>query len=85
MIYNAKCPKCNNTLVIKENPRDHAYFIGCKNYPNCNYTSNFTITDKCPKCGKNLVIRENQRNHTYFIGCNNYPECKYTEDLIAKT
>lgn len=34
-----KCPKCNAMLIIKKNSKDGVQFLGCPNYPKCNYTT----------------------------------------------
>ena len=33
-----KCPKCGNNILKKKGK--YGYFIGCSNYPECNYTRN---------------------------------------------
>lgn len=38
-----KCPKCSSELVKKSGRR--GYFIGCSNYPDCKYSSDYEYTD----------------------------------------
>ncbi len=80
------CPKCGANLVIRKGK--YGEFIGCSNYPSCNYIKEKekTIpenTKKCPKCDGNLVIRKGMYGN--FLGCSNYPNCNYMESLKKKT
>ncbi|MGD8483670.1 MAG: type I DNA topoisomerase [Thioalkalispiraceae bacterium] len=82
-----KCPKCGGSLAIRLGRRGR--FIGCNNYPECDYTRNVNedanaepevIEDrKCPECGSDLIIRHGR--YGKFIGCSSYPECKHIEPL----
>ena len=82
-----KCPKCDGSLAIRLGRRGR--FIGCNNYPECDYTRNVNedanaepevIEDrKCPDCGSDLIIRHGR--YGKFIGCSGYPECKHIEPL----
>ena len=76
---NPKCPHCSTGhLILRTNPRDNSYFLGCTNYPSCNQT--FKEIDilrkplKCMKCEGYMVKRKGSRG--YFYGCSNYPLCK---------
>ena len=42
-----KCPNCGGYLVKKKGK--YGYFLGCSNYPNCNYMSKIS---KKPKLNK---------------------------------
>jgi len=82
-----KCPKCGGQLSIRLGRRGR--FIGCDNYPECDYTRNLgenasaepEVVEgrQCPECGKDLIIR--QGRYGKFIGCSGYPECKHIEPL----
>ncbi|VAX06255.1 DNA topoisomerase I [hydrothermal vent metagenome] len=84
-----KCPKCNEPLSIRLGR--HGRFIGCNNYPECDYTRDLNadasekeepevITDrKCPECESDLIIRRGR--YGKFIGCSNYPNCRFIEPL----
>jgi len=82
-----KCPKCDGDMAIRLGRRGR--FIGCNNYPECDYTRNVNedadsepevIEDrKCPECNSDLIIRSGR--YGKFIGCSNYPECKHIEPL----
>ncbi len=82
-----KCPKCGGDMAIRLGRRGR--FIGCNNYPECDYTRNVNedanaepevIEDrKCPDCGSDLIIRSGR--YGKFIGCSSYPDCKHIEPL----
>ncbi len=82
-----KCPKCGGSLAIRLGRRGR--FIGCDNYPECDYTRNVNedanaepevIEDrKCPECNSDLIIRHGR--YGKFIGCSGYPDCRYIEPL----
>ena len=77
------CPRCKtgNLLKVEHNGK---YFIGCSNFPNCDYTLHDTgillNPKKCPSCGGFLVKRKGKNGH-WFIGCTNYPYCEHTEQI----
>lgn len=77
------CPLCKTGTLYKV-AHEGRYFVGCSNYPKCNYTlRDATILlnpKKCPACGGFLVKRKG-KNHHWFIGCTNYPYCEYTEEI----
>ncbi|NLB61827.1 MAG: hypothetical protein GX802_05345, partial [Clostridiales bacterium] len=68
-------------LMIRKNERSNKYFVGCTNFPQCDYTVAHTSimqeTKRCPHCG-GFLIRRKGRFGT-FLGCSNYPSCSYTE------
>lgn len=91
-----KCPKCKKgTLIVrfgKSGP-----FLGCSEFPECNFTSNFvredgkikmltetpkTLDEKCPKCKKHN-LREVQGRYGPFIACSGYPKCTYVRPVKA--
>ncbi|MFO7602742.1 MAG: type I DNA topoisomerase [Gammaproteobacteria bacterium] len=81
-----KCPKCGGSLAIRLGRRGR--FIGCDNYPECDYTRNVnddadaepeTVDRKCPQCESDLIIRHGK--YGKFIGCSGYPDCRYIEPL----
>ena len=83
------CPKCGNKLSIRLGRSGR--FIGCTNYPECDYTRNIDQDAKeaaepevvegrdCPKCGSALHYKMGR--YGKFIGCSNYPTCKHIEPL----
>ena len=78
------CPRCRTGhLVVRKNSLTHKDFLGCSNYPRCEYTVNDTSVlrqhRKCPMCGGFLVKRQ---GHNTFYGCSNYPFCRYTQNNI---
>ena len=78
------CPRCKTGhLVIRKNSTTHRDFLGCSNYPRCEYTVSDTSVlrerRKCPNCGGFLIKRKGKNT---FYGCSNYPFCRYTRDKI---
>ncbi len=83
------CPQCGKPLSIRLGR--HGRFIGCTNYPECDYTRDLNsngkeqeepeiVADrKCPDCGSDLVIKRGK--YGKFIGCSGYPDCRYIEPL----
>lgn len=83
------CPSCGKPLSIRLGR--HGRFIGCTNYPECDYTRDLngdkkeqeepTIVEgrKCPECQSDLVIKRGK--YGKFIGCSNYPACRHIEPL----
>ena len=74
------CPKCGAPLVFKEGK--NGQFIGCSNYPNCNYVKKekkevVYTGENCPVCGKPLVERKDSKGKV-FVACSGYPHCNYT-------
>jgi len=86
-----KCPKCEGQLSIRLGRNGR--FIGCTNYPECDYTRNLNddgssnepeqVGRDCPKCGKPLIFK--QGRYGKFIGCSGYPDCKHIEPLEKPT
>ena len=79
----ALCPKCKTGHLIKrKNEKTGKYFIGCSNYPKCDYTVNSVEAVKnkriCPRCGGFLILRPSR--YGAFYGCSNYPKCNYSEE-----
>ena len=85
-----QCPKCKKPLSIRLGKRGR--FIGCTDYPACDYTRNLAENEAeaqadaqliegrtCPDCQKPLIIRHGR--YGKFIGCSGYPDCKFIESL----
>lgn len=82
---NIICPRCKTgKMIIRKNESSNLYFVGCTNYPNCDYTVDDTRimidTKMCPACGGFLVKRKGR--YGIFYGCTNYPLCNHTEELM---
>lgn len=78
------CPRCKTGhLIIRKNEKSHKHFLGCTNYPKCEYTINdiSVLQNKmlCPDCGGYLEKRKGKYGE--FYGCTNYPYCKCTKDV----
>jgi len=94
-VLDEKCPECGGELQLKKGK--NGLFIGCKNYPKCTFTSNYTINEEgkvaikpkstveefqCEKCGGQMVLKRSRRG--IFYACSNYPECKNTISAVKK-
>ena len=78
------CPRCKTGhLLLRVNGQDNGEFLGCSNYPRCDYTlSDISVLKsgkKCPSCGGYLVIRHSGNGD--FYGCTNYPKCRFTQEI----
>lgn len=83
------CPKCGAQLSIRLGRNGR--FIGCTNYPECDYTRDLREDGAepeaperiegrvCPQCGAPLEVKRGR--YGKFIGCSAYPKCKYIEPL----
>lgn len=81
---NRNCPKCGAPLVKKKSK--YGEFVGCSNYPHCDYREKEELEytgEKCPKCGRPLVYRTNKK-HMTFIACSGYPKCDYVKNEEVK-
>ena len=78
------CPRCKTGhLTIRKSESSGTYFVGCSNYPQCEYTvhdvSIMNTNKRCPRCGGFLVQRKGEKGE--FLGCTNYPQCNYTQEI----
>ncbi|MCP4040944.1 MAG: DNA topoisomerase I, partial [Gammaproteobacteria bacterium] len=92
-IIDESCPQCGTPLAIRLGRRGR--FIGCTDYPTCDYTRNMDNGDKeaekpevvagrsCPKCSSDLLIRNGR--YGKFIGCSSYPKCDFMEPIEKPT
>lgn len=80
------CPKCASPLHIRNGKQGP--FIGCSNYPECNYLrplheksdiKKVLTGSSCPLCQLELVLK--QGRFGLFIGCSGYPLCEHTAQL----
>ena len=83
------CPKCGSPLSIRLGRNGR--FIGCTNYPQCDYTRDLNpeATEaaapelvegrNCPECGSTLEVKRGK--YGKFIGCSAYPKCRFIEPL----
>ena len=82
-VNQTNCPCCKTGTLLKVEHEGKS-FVGCSNYPKCNYSvRDATILlnpKKCPACGGFLIKRKGPNGH-WFVGCTNYPYCEYTEQL----
>ncbi len=83
------CPKCGGQLSKRLGR--NGLFIGCTQYPECDYTRNLhedhqptaepeiVAGRQCPECGSTLEIKHGR--YGKFIGCSSYPNCRHIEPL----
>ncbi|WP_447017529.1 topoisomerase DNA-binding C4 zinc finger domain-containing protein [Shewanella algae] len=79
------CPKCGSELSVRHSK--HGGFIGCNNYPACDYTRPLVQHEsidsqpipgsECPQCGHELAVKSGRFG--IFIGCTQYPQCTHIE------
>jgi len=70
-----KCLKCNGKLILRKS-KVGGQFLGCSNYPRCNFTislpkSRFKISGKCKQCGYSKITIFGKKPWTVCIN----PEC----------
>jgi len=59
------CPKCGGRIYIKKTRKGKNY-LGCENYPECDYSSWDMHSDKkCPKCG-NFMTKKYKGNKVLY-------------------
>ncbi len=77
-----KCLKCvKGHLVLRTNNASNEEFLGCSNYPHCDFAiSDINVLQKqifCKKCGGYIVQKHSSKGD--FYACFNYPFCKNVE------
>lgn len=94
---NLTCPECNKgTLLIRFGKSGE--FLGCSNFPECNFTSNFTRDEKGEmtlvaqekpqlldeKCPNcGEPLRKLRGKFGEFVACSGYPNCKFIKRTVA--
>ena len=69
-----KCPKCGGSIVERKTRRGRKFY-GCKNYPDCDYTTWDTpLKDTCPVCGS-FMLKHQYKNGRALVYCSN-DDCK---------
>ncbi|MDU2582368.1 MAG: type I DNA topoisomerase [Anaerococcus hydrogenalis] len=76
-ILDEKCPKCGHPLAEKHGR--NGKFIGCTNFPDCDFTKSIIKTTgvKCPECNDGEIIEKVSKRGKRFYGCSNFPKCDY--------
>lgn len=80
------CPECGSEITLKHGKSGS--FLGCVNYPTCQYTRPVVEHEKieeqvlagseCSECSSPLAVK--QGRYGMFIGCTNYPQCHHIEE-----
>ena len=80
------CPICGAPLVYKKSK--YGNFIGCSNFPTCDYTDNIKVKANgslCPMCGSELLVRQSRKHKNkpfYVCDKTKNPDCEFiTWDL----
>ncbi|MBR5623810.1 UvrD-helicase domain-containing protein [bacterium] len=78
-----KCPRCKTgNLIPRLNQEKNLEFVGCSNYPRCDFSVNRPLADlkyRC-SCGGFLLLRQG-KNGPYY-GCSNYPVCRRVKKYL---
>ncbi len=52
---------------VKANIKENSFFLGCENYPKCEWTASMDSQDlKCPKCNRLMKRKKNFKNNEFF-------------------
>lgn len=90
------CPKCTDGhLVVKFGK--NGSFLGCSNYPDCTFTSNYDRNDQgeiqlapeeaaqelgpCPACADGILVIKKTKAGGRFVACTNYPACRHAQSV----
>ena len=64
-----ECPECSSPIIEKKSKRGKIFF-GCKNYPDCEFTSwDRPLNEKCPNCGSMMFEKLTRGNKKYCPEC----------------
>ncbi len=90
------CPQCGDgRLVVKFGK--NGTFLGCANYPECAFTSNYTRDAQgqillareeapedlgpCPQCADGRLVVKKTKTGGRFVACSNYPHCRHAKSV----
>lgn len=84
---HGSCPVCAGHLIVKHSKKGP--FIGCQNYPECDYLQPLHPNDavikqvlagtQCPECGHELALKKGK--YGLFVGCTHFPQCQHSEHI----
>ncbi|WP_273127538.1 UvrD-helicase domain-containing protein [Bacillus weihaiensis] len=82
VLDSPSCPRCKSGhLIIRQKDGSSSPFLGCTNFPGCDYTTKYVevLQDpkRCPLCEGYMVKR--QGRYGEFYGCSAYPRCEGKE------
>jgi DNA topoisomerase-1 len=76
-VAGVKCPKCSGRVIYRKTKRGRKY-LGCENYPKCDFMTWDMPSDKtCPKCSNFLT--QKSKGNTITYKCSN-SECDHIEE-----
>ena len=77
------CPKCSTGILVERKGANKKTFVGCSNFPQCDFTCNdlsvLVEPVRC-KCGGIMVLRKGVHGNRFY-GCTNFPVCRETIPL----
>ncbi len=78
-VQQVLCPKCMVGTLIERQSRTNS-FVGCSNYPNCDYTvPHISILREPKRCGCGGFMIKRSGKFGEFYGCSNWPVCEQRE------
>ncbi|NDD03458.1 MAG: type I DNA topoisomerase, partial [Proteobacteria bacterium] len=91
-VTDLKCPKCDKPVILKWGK--NGKFAACQGYPDCRFTSEYTVDDgkvklveqqvtdeKCPNCSAPMMVKTGRFGK--FLACSTYPTCKTTKPITT--
>ena len=54
-----KCPKCAGRVIYRKTKRGRKY-LGCENYPKCDFDMGYALDKVCPRCSSFLTQKLKQ-------------------------
>ena len=91
-VTDLKCPKCDKPVILKWGK--NGKFAACQGYPDCRFTSEYSVEDgqiklieqqvseeKCPTCSAPMAVKTGRFGK--FLACSTYPTCKTTKAITT--
>ena len=91
-VTDLKCPKCEKPVILKWGK--NGKFAACQGYPDCRFTSEYTLDEgkvklieqqvteeKCPACSAPMMVKTGRFGK--FLACSSYPTCKTTKAITT--
>jgi len=83
-VSDRTCPEHGKKLVVRFSKRNGGKFLGCPEFPECDYTESVSEEDevrgvetdfRCPKCGS-MMLKRKGRGGREYLACSAYPKCR---------
>lgn len=91
-VTDLKCPKCDKPVILKWGK--NGKFAACQGYPDCRFTSEYSVEEgkvklveqqvtdeKCPNCSAPMMVKTGRFGK--FLACSTYPTCKTTKAITT--